>query len=237
MEEINRLGWYQTVYESAEVQARAIERMDRMRRGDNLCQEEWEIVRADGQTRTVCISTAVLTTEDKGNHVLGVMHDNTERRAALISLEKAHHELEVKNSEMERFNIALGVLLDQRAKDKADLENSILSNIKLLVLPEIENLNTVQLSESQAFIVKRLRECVEKLTSNFTQRLTGGAPSLTPTEIRIADMVKSGLRTKEIAELLAVAPSTVLSHRENLRRKLDLRGKKMNLTSFLRSLE
>ena len=41
LEEINCLGWYQTVYIQPEVQERARLRMNRMRQGEQLVREEW----------------------------------------------------------------------------------------------------------------------------------------------------------------------------------------------------
>ena len=79
MEEINRLGWYQTVYVDPEVQERARERMERMRRGEDLRFERWEIVRRDGAKRALAISTSVLNAADGSVHVLALMHDLTEQ--------------------------------------------------------------------------------------------------------------------------------------------------------------
>ncbi|MBM4362771.1 MAG: PAS domain S-box protein, partial [Deltaproteobacteria bacterium] len=78
--EINRLGWYQTVYTDAETQARAADRMARMRTGEDLAAEEWVITRKDGQRRTLLISTRVLAAPGMTPRVLGVMHDVTERK-------------------------------------------------------------------------------------------------------------------------------------------------------------
>jgi PAS domain S-box-containing protein len=82
LEEINQSGWYQTVYTSPEVSRRAQERMERMREGDDLIGEEWEIARKDGQLRVLSISTSVLLTHDGLAHVLGLMQDVTDRRQA-----------------------------------------------------------------------------------------------------------------------------------------------------------
>lgn len=78
--EINRLGWYQTVYPDPEYRERAIRRMDEMRQGRDLIAEEWEITRADRQKRTLAISTSALPDDDGIVHVLGLMSDVTERR-------------------------------------------------------------------------------------------------------------------------------------------------------------
>ena len=79
LEEINQHGWYQSLYPDPDVQEKARERMGRMRHGEDLRDEQWEIVRADGQRRTVAISTSVLTTEHGSTHVLALMHDVTEK--------------------------------------------------------------------------------------------------------------------------------------------------------------
>jgi len=82
IEDINKLGWYQTVYVDPEVQDKARQRMERMRQGDNLNQEEWEITRKDGDKRTVEITTVVLASSEKGGHVMAVMRDITRRKRA-----------------------------------------------------------------------------------------------------------------------------------------------------------
>ncbi|MHC4481653.1 MAG: PAS domain-containing sensor histidine kinase, partial [Planctomycetota bacterium] len=84
--EINRLGWYQTMYPDPEVRQRAADRMARMRQGDDLRGEEWEIQRADGRKRVLRIATSILETEDGTTHVLGLMEDVTERRRAQEAL-------------------------------------------------------------------------------------------------------------------------------------------------------
>jgi PAS domain S-box-containing protein len=78
IEEINRLGWYQSMYPDPEMQEKARDRMTMMRVGDDLRYERWEVTRADGGKRTLGISTSVLVTHDEQIHVLALMHDVTE---------------------------------------------------------------------------------------------------------------------------------------------------------------
>jgi PAS domain S-box-containing protein len=82
MEEINRLGWYQTVYPDSKVQTRAKERMARMRAGEDLHDEEWEITRSDGRTRILQITTTILQCLHGQAHVLALMQDITDRKRA-----------------------------------------------------------------------------------------------------------------------------------------------------------
>ncbi len=92
MEQINQSGWYQTVYPDPEVRERAIKRMSEMRLGDDLISEEWVIRRADGQDRTILISTSILDQSNGETHVIATMLDITDRKMA----EKAVQEREAK---------------------------------------------------------------------------------------------------------------------------------------------
>jgi PAS domain S-box-containing protein len=82
LEEINRLGWHQTVYRAPELQERARERMARMREGDRLLGEEWTITRKDGARRVAQIHTTTVAQDAEGVHVLAVMRDITEQKQA-----------------------------------------------------------------------------------------------------------------------------------------------------------
>lgn len=59
---------------------------------------------------------------------------------------------------------------------------------------------------------------------------------LSPTESRVASLVRQGCSTKEIAGRLELAATTVDMHRYNIRCKLGLGKNGMNLQAFLNSL-
>jgi len=52
---------------------------------------------------------------------------------------------------------------------------------------------------------------------------------LTPVEVAISTMIRNGLSTKEIAQLRCISAATVRRHRENIRRKLGLKNRRINL--------
>ena len=58
---------------------------------------------------------------------------------------------------------------------------------------------------------------------------------LTPVEIAISTMIRNGLSTKEIAQLRCISPATVRRHRENIRRKLGLKNRKVNQATYLQA--
>jgi PAS domain S-box-containing protein len=59
---------------------------------------------------------------------------------------------------------------------------------------------------------------------------------LTPREVEICDLVRAGKTSKEIADALALSPRSVETHRTNIRKKLKIADRKINLAVYLRSL-
>jgi PAS domain S-box-containing protein len=89
MDEINRLGWYQAMYSEPEAREQARLRMDRMRHGDDVKSEEWEITRKNGEQRTVSTSSSVVETDDGVNGVVAIMQDVTKRKRAEFALNES----------------------------------------------------------------------------------------------------------------------------------------------------
>jgi len=74
------------------------------------------------------------------------------------------------------------------------------------------------------------------IISQFSKTIFAKYMDFTPTEIRIADFIRDGKNSKEIAQLLGLSPSSVQWHRKNIREKLELTNKKVNLHTYLNSL-
>lgn len=132
MEEINERGWYQTVYPDPEIQERARQRMERMRQGDDLRFERWEITRADGAKRLIAISTSILTTGDGEVHVLGLMHDFTaeEQLQAEAMLARVDELTHLKNRRGFRENAELLFRLAERQKQSITVAYLDIDNLK-----------------------------------------------------------------------------------------------------------
>ncbi|MCX5704461.1 MAG: helix-turn-helix transcriptional regulator [Candidatus Omnitrophica bacterium] len=81
-----------------------------------------------------------------------------------------------------------------------------------------------------------MRRYLEDLVSSFGRRITQRSAKLSPKEIEVCGMLKGGLSSKEISEFLNVSRQTIDTHRKNIRKKLGLSKKKVNLTSFLQKL-
>lgn len=77
---------------------------------------------------------------------------------------------------------------------------------------------------------------IEELHQDFLARLNEQFPNLTTYDQRLCVYLKSGLTTREIAELMGVLPSSVNVSRSRLRKKLKLAPKE-DLYRFLKKIE
>ena len=89
MEEINKLGWYQTMYPDPKVQKRAIERMAKMREGDDIQAEEWVITTKSGEKKPLSISTSIVKKEDGKVNVIAIIRDIAQRKKAEAALKES----------------------------------------------------------------------------------------------------------------------------------------------------
>ena len=131
---------------------------------------------------------------------------------------------------------AIRVVLEIQKKDKKNIEANILSNIKKIVFPYIEKLSMNNLTSEQKICVKMIESNLKKVISSFSLKLSSSSYNFTPKEIQIADLIRQGKQSKEIASLLSVSKSSIDTHRNKIRKKLNLNNKRINLTTHLLSL-
>lgn len=91
IDDMNRLGWYRSVYVAPDVQEKAEIRIQGIQQGHNLDHEEWIITRKDGKRRTVEITTVTLGSTQDGAHIMAVMRDITVLKAHETQLEHIAH--------------------------------------------------------------------------------------------------------------------------------------------------
>ena len=162
--------------------------------------------------------------------LIGTNLDISERKQAQLQLE--HHAEELENA-----NTALRVLLKQVNENKNDMESKVLDNFARLVNPYLDTLETSLANAKQHEYIMIIKENIKKITSAFSQKLSSSYIGLSPREIQVADLVRHGRTNKESSEILNVSINAVEFHRNNLRKKLGIQNKKVNLRTYLLSMD
>lgn len=167
-----------------------------------------------------------------------VTHENiTPIMRAQEQLRTQEKELQRKTDQLEESNIALKVLLEHRQRDREQLEERIVANIRELALPYLERLQQTHLEQRQRTLIDIAISHLNDVITPFLNRISTINLLLTPQEIEVAALVRQGKSSQEIADVLGVAVATVSFHRKQLRRKLGLSKNGTNLRTYLRSLQ
>ena len=153
----------------------------------------------------------------------------------VTKLRQAELELVEKNAELERKNTALTEVLEHIEQKKEEIKDNIRSNVQELFLPLLDKLRSSKRPEENGYI-DMLERSLENLTSSFGHKITSRSLKLTPKEINICNLIKHDLSSKEISNLLGISLFTVERHRNNIRTKLGITNKHINLNTYLKSL-
>jgi len=241
-------GWARTVHPQ-DLPRLLRERAGSVTGGAPLFRAEYRYVRLDGrvgwveeQTRPVhgpdgkllgYVGTLAEISGRKEEEALRARHSEVleervrERTAELLA----------QTERLAEMNAALKVLLRRREEDREDLEQAVLANVRRRITPILDRLQGLCAWDEARMLADQLRLGLKELTEPFCHRLSTVCQGLTPAEIQVAELIREGLGTKEIAARLGVGASTIDTHRHHLRRKLGLKGRRDGLRAYLLSLE
>jgi DNA-binding CsgD family transcriptional regulator len=162
--------------------------------------------------------------------------DITRIQESIQALIQSEKELEDTAHAMEEANAAVRVLLRRREEDRIEFEKRVIANVRTFIRPHLRDLRKTPVDDAQASLLDDIESGLQMIVSPFARDLSTGTFDLTPMEIRVARLIKEGKSNKEMAQRLGVSTNTILTHRFNLRTKLGIRGKKIDLKRHLLSL-
>jgi DNA-binding NarL/FixJ family response regulator len=167
----------------------------------------------------------------------GIILDITSQMETTAALKARESELKERTESLSEVNTALEVLLRKREADRMEVEEKMLSNAKSLILPYLEKLKASRLDHRQRIYLNLVESNLNELISPLSQRMSHHYLNFTPLEIQVANLVKEGKSTKDIAHILRLSVRTIEAVRYTIRRKLGLKKKRSNLRSYLLSID
>jgi PAS domain S-box-containing protein len=135
-------------------------------------------------------------------------------------------------SELDETSVAIRRVTKIMEKEQADLKAEIQNNININIKPLLQKLRNASTCDEKTILL--LDAAIDHVVSDALGNI--GAMQnvkLTLTENRVCQLIKNGHKIREIAEILNLADDTVKNHRKNIRRKLGLRHKDINLRTYL----
>jgi FixJ family two-component response regulator len=162
-------------------------------------------------------------------------------RSLIAELKQSQSELLARKEQLEGLNVrlmetnrAFSTLARNIDTEREEMEKRIALKIGAYVMPAIAKLRQATGLAKHELELDTLSRTLQTLTSGFTMD-SRIALALSPTELRVASLIKHGLSTEEIAAQLFISLSTVQTHRKNIRKKLKINSAGYSLRNFLLS--
>lgn len=134
---------------------------------------------------------------------------------------------------LENTNVTLKEVMAAVEEEKWELRERVIKDVDTIIMPILEKLISEDGTLNLTYF-DLLRKNLEALTGG-----SGGSgrniAKLTSREFEICEFIKNGSTNKGIADILGISVGTVKKHREAIRKKLGLRYKSVNLTTYLQS--
>jgi PAS domain S-box-containing protein len=193
---------------------------------------EWRFRNKDGELFETEVSLTQFEVSG-GKYGIAIVRDVTEKKHLIDTLKKNEKELDEKTRYLEKVNQALKASLDHRAIEIRSVEENMVAKIKQFISPYLSELGRCKIDTDAKAYLKIVETNLRDLLSHAPRTIFSKYIDFTPTEIRIADLIREGNDTKEIARLMGVSPSSIQWHRKHIRSKLGLTNKNTNLYSYL----
>lgn len=224
--------WSQRIH--PEDYKRVVAELDQSRTTGGVFISEYRIHRKDDQVIWFRDEAQIIK-DGQGNplFLFGINTDITNRKQAEENLRDRERDLQIQAKNLEDINTALNVLLKKREADKSELEEKVIQNVQQLIEPYMAKLKQSGLDERQKTLVSIIESNLKNMTSSYASSLSATHLKLTPKEIKVANLIKQGMTSKEICQLLGSSEKVIAFHRQNIRRKLGLLNRKINLKSYL----
>lgn len=137
--------------------------------------------------------------------------------------------------EIQDMQMVQGFLLELKELETIEPSEENRKKVKEYFLPELEKQQ--ELVKDPLTLI-----CLDIIKKNLDEIVDASGTMgklykvLTPSEVKVAEFIRMGMSSKDIANTLEITQKTVENHRNNLREKLGLKNKGVNLQVFLMNM-
>lgn len=163
-----------------------------------------------------------------------LVRDITDRKQTEDLLKKTAEELQKQKEILTEKNIALKQILEHIESKTQDYRRKICRDLDEALMPPLLRLKR-KADPSFKAELESLETMIKNLLSKDLDDFKSRKSKLTPRELDICDMIKGGMSSKQICDRLNLSLVTVHKHREQIRKKLAITNKNINLSTYLRS--
>ncbi len=198
---------------------------------------ENRVYRGDGSLRWVqFVNRGIFNAENALIEIQAVGRDISDFKKIESTLQQRDAELRQKNARLAKLNIALEVIIDQKNEQLDHLHSDIIHHYNQFVRPYVQELQESCRDLQNIQYLKLIEQGMQQMLSPFSKKMLVSEHNFTPMEHKIVSRVASGMTINSLAKELQISPHTVKYHRKNIRTKLGIQNKKVNLRSYLLQL-
>jgi DNA-binding CsgD family transcriptional regulator/PAS domain-containing protein len=144
-------------------------------------------------------------------------------------------ELEQEKRRLEEMNITLRNVLGAIERDREEFLRGLADTVENLLLPTLKRLRGEDSAAARKGYVDLVADRLVRLYAASGADGDARLLLLTPSEMKVCQFVQAGSSSKDIAEALNLSVATVQTHRRNIRRKLKLQNRGLNLFTYLQA--
>lgn len=172
-------------------------------------------------------------------HAIAATKRDYERQAQAEAEEKERlaAELEDREHAVKDMTVTLRTVIRTLDEDKDSIVEDLEERIRSSILPHLGKMVVEESRETREATRKVLEEQLLNLVDGHEQKPDDKLLALTATELSVAQYIKAGSSTSEVADLMHSSLETIQTHRKNIRKKFGLVGKNVSLQVYLRSVK
>ena len=106
-----------------------------------------------------------------------------------------------------------------------------------LILPKVREITEEEDAGKKEALIKAIEHAFQEITRPFVPGGVELGKTLSPAELQIVNLIKQGKASKDISDICNISVSTISSHRKMIRKKLGITNRKVNLYTYLHSMD